>query len=170
MNCLEFRELLDSYLEESLEEERRRMFRRHLRECASCRERAVSEDPTLLFAAAPETPVSEADIEACAAAVTAQIKQQRLARSLSRRRRPWLAAAAAVMIMIAGGLSWKAMRGGVETSIPATAEIISHDDVRPPPPTVEVEMAGEEVRVYQFAADEDDDTAVYFIVNPAMEL
>ena len=62
MNCMEFRELLGSYLEESLEEERRRMFRRHLRECASCRERAVSEDPTLLFAAAPETPVSEADI------------------------------------------------------------------------------------------------------------
>jgi hypothetical protein len=31
-------------------------------------------------------------------------------------------------------------------------------------------MAGEDVRVYQFAADDDDDTAVYFIVNPAMEL
>ena len=31
-------------------------------------------------------------------------------------------------------------------------------------------MAGEEVRVYQFAADDDSDTAVYFIVNPAMEL
>jgi hypothetical protein len=31
-------------------------------------------------------------------------------------------------------------------------------------------MAGEEVRVYQFAAEKDDDTAVYFVVNPAMEL
>jgi len=31
-------------------------------------------------------------------------------------------------------------------------------------------MAGEEVRVYQFATDEDDDTAIYFVVNPAMEL
>lgn len=170
MNCLEFRELLDAYLEESLEEERRRMFRRHLRECASCRERAVSEDPTLLFAAAPETLVSEADIEACAAAVTAQIKQQRLARSLSRRRRPWLAAAAAAVILIAGGLSWKVLLGSVETPIPATAEIHLHDDARSVPPTVEVEMAGEEVRVYQFAAEKDDDTAVYFVVNPAMEL
>ena len=170
MNCMEFRELLGSYLEESLEEERRRMFRRHLRECASCRERAVSEDPTLLFAAAPETPVSEADIEACAAAVTAQIKQQRLARSLSRRRRPWLAAAAAAVIMIAGGLSLKGILGSVETPIPATAEIQIHEDARSVPPTVEVEMAGEDVRVYQFAVDEDDDTAVYFIVNPAMEL
>jgi len=170
MNCTEFRELLGSYLEESLTEERRRMFRRHLCECASCRERALSEDPTLLFAAAPETPVSQAEIEGCAAAVTAQIRQQRLARSLSRRRRPWLAVAAAVVIMIAGGLSWKVLLGRVETPIPAAAEIHLHDDARSVPPTVEVEMAGEDVRVYQFAADEDDNTAVYFIVNPAMEL
>ena len=170
MDCQEFHELLASYLEESLEEERRRVFRRHLRECPSCRERALSEDPTLLFAAAPETPVSEADVEGCAAAVTAQIRQQRLVRSLSRRRRPWLAAAAAAVIMIAGGLSWKVIHGGVETPIPATAEIHLHDDVRSAPPTVEVEMAGEDVRVYQFATDEGDDTAVYFIVNPAMEL
>ncbi len=74
------------------------------------------------------------------------------------------------MIMIAGGLSWKVMLGGIETPIPATAEIHLHDNARPVPPTVEVEMAGEEVRVYHFAADEDDETAVYFIVNPAMEL
>ena len=170
MNCLEFRELLDAYLEESLEEERRRMFRRHLRECASCREQAVSDDPTLLFSAAPETPVSEADIEACAAAVTTQIKQRRLARSLSRRRRPWLAAAAAAVIMIAGGLSWKVMHGEFATPIPPRTETRSHEDARSVPPTVEVEMAGEEVRVYQFASDGDDDTAVYFVVNPAMEL
>jgi len=170
MNCTEFRELLGSYLEESLTEERRRMFRRHLCECTSCRERAVSEDPTLLFSAAPETPVSQAEIEGCAAAVTAQIRQQRLARGLSRRRHPWLAVAAAVMIMIAGGLSWKVMLGGVETSIPTAAEIHLQDDARSIPPTVEVEMTGEDVRVYQFAADEDDDTAVYFVVNPGMEL
>jgi predicted anti-sigma-YlaC factor YlaD len=170
MNCTEFRELLGSYLEESLDEERRRVFRRHLRECAPCRERAMSEDPTLLFAAATETPVSEADVEGCAVAVVAQIRQQRLARSVSRRRRPWLAVAAAVVIMIAGGLSWKVMLGGIVTPIPATAEIHLHDNARPVPPTVEVEMAGEEVRVYHFAADEDDETAVYFIVNPAMEL
>jgi predicted anti-sigma-YlaC factor YlaD len=167
MDCQKFHELLGSYLEESLEEERRRVFRRHLRECPSCRERALSEDPTLLFAAAPEMPVSEADIEG---AVTAQIRQQRLARSLSRRRRSWLAAAATAVIMIAGGLSWKVLLGGVETQVPATAEIHLHDGARSVPPTVEVEMAGEDVRVYQFATDEDDDTAVYFVVNPAMEL
>jgi hypothetical protein len=38
------------------------------------------------------------------------------------------------------------------------------------PPTVEVDMAGEEVRVYQFANEADTDTAVYFIVDPALEL
>ena len=31
-------------------------------------------------------------------------------------------------------------------------------------------MPGEEIRVYQFANDEDADTAVYFIVDPALEL
>ena len=170
MDCKVFRELLDSYLEESLDEDRRRSIRSHLRECASCRERALSDDPSLLFAAAPETPASQADVEACAAAVTARIRQQRLARRLHRRRRPWLAAAAAVVIMIAGGLSWKVMLTGVETPIPPRAETDSRDNARSAPPTVEVEMAGEEVRVYQFAADDDDDTAVYFIVNPAMEL
>jgi len=31
-------------------------------------------------------------------------------------------------------------------------------------------MPGEEVRIYQFANDEDGATAVYFIVDPALEL
>jgi hypothetical protein len=35
---------------------------------------------------------------------------------------------------------------------------------------VEVDMNGDDVRVYQFATEEDTDTAVYFIVNPALEL
>ena len=33
-----------------------------------------------------------------------------------------------------------------------------------------MEMPGEDVRVYQFATDGDADTAVYFIVDPALEL
>jgi hypothetical protein len=31
-------------------------------------------------------------------------------------------------------------------------------------------MAGDDVRVYQFANDGDNDTAVYFIVDPSLEL
>ena len=52
---------------------------------------------------------------------------------------------------------------------PPFAEVEGVDDLVPEPPSIEVEMADETVRVYQFAAD-DDDTAVYFVVNPAMEL
>jgi predicted anti-sigma-YlaC factor YlaD len=111
MDCNVFRELLNSYLDESLEEDRRQSFQRHLRECASCRESALLEDPSLLFASAPEPVISQADVDACAVAVTARIRQQRLAHRLHRRRRPWLAAAAAIAIMIAGGLIWKVRLG-----------------------------------------------------------
>ena len=165
-----FQELLSSYLDESLEEDRRQSFQRHLRDCASCRESALSEDPSLLFAGAPESVISQADVEACAVAVTARIRQQRLAHRLQRRRRPWLAAAAAVVIMIAGGLIWKVTVGGIGNSATPGIEAFVERDTQTVPPTVEVEMAGEDVRVYQFAADDGDNTAVYFIVNPAMEL
>jgi len=170
MDCNMFRELLSSYLDESLDEDRWRSFRRHLRECASCRKYALSEDPSLLFAAAPEPVVLQADVEACAAAVTAGIRRQRLARRLQRRRRPWLAAAAAIMIVIAGGLFWKVTLGGDGGSSAPGIEASVEGNVEMAPPTVEVEMAGEEVRIYQFAAEDDSGTAVYFIVNPAMEL
>ena len=170
MDCNVFRELLSSYLDESLEEDRRRSFQRHLRECASCRESALSEDPSLLFAWAPEPVISQQDVEACAAAVKARIRQQRLAHRLQRRRRSWLAAAAAVVIMITGGFIWKVTIGGVGDSPAPGIEAFAEGNAETVPPTVEVEMAGEDVRVYQFAADDDDDTAIYFIVNPAMEL
>jgi hypothetical protein len=35
---------------------------------------------------------------------------------------------------------------------------------------VEVEAPDKDVRVYQFATDGDDDTAMYLIVDPALEL
>ena len=170
MDCNVFRELLSSYLDESLEEDRRESFRRHLRECAPCRERALSEDPSLLFAAAPEPIASQQNVETCAVAVTARIRQQRLARRLQRGRRPWRAAAAAIVIMIAGGLTWKVMLGDAGGSTAPGIEAFAEEHPPTVPPMVEVEMAGEDVRVYQFASDDDDDMAVYFIVNPAMEL
>jgi predicted anti-sigma-YlaC factor YlaD len=170
MDCNVFRELLSSYLDESLEEDRRGSFRRHLRECGPCRERALAEEPSLLFAAAHEPIASQQNVEACAVAVTARIRQQRLARRLQKSRRPWLAAAAAIVIVIAGGLIWKVMLGDIGGSAAPGIEAFVEEHPQTVPPTVEVEMAGEDVRVYQFAADDNNDTAVYFIVNPAMEL
>jgi len=170
MECTEFRRDLDAYLEESLEEDRRLLFRRHLRECASCSEWARAVEPSLLFAMADSGPVDMARVEACAAAVTAQIRQQRLAQRLDRRRRPWLAAAAAAVIVLGGTAAWQLVSGGgdVQPAAPGRAQAVSNANSEPP--TVEVEMSDAEVRVYQFADDDDSDTAVYFIVNPALEL
>jgi hypothetical protein len=44
------------------------------------------------------------------------------------------------------------------------------DEGAPSAPTVEVEMPSEDIRVYQFATENDPDTTVVFIVNPALEL
>lgn len=170
MDCKVFREMLDAYLEESMDEERRQSFRGHLRECPSCRGWALSRDPSMLFAVAEAAPADPARLEACAAAVTAQIRQQRLSKRLHHRRRPWLAAAAAVVVAVSGGLAWRTILsdGGSQPQPVIEAQVES--DVVTAPPTVEVEMAGDDVRVYQFATDDDDDTAVYFVVNPAMDL
>jgi predicted anti-sigma-YlaC factor YlaD len=170
MDCTEFRELLDAYLEETMEEDRRPDFRHHLRECSSCGAWARSVEPSLLFAMAQARPADLARIEGCAAAVTGQIRQRRLDGRLRGRRRSWLAAAAAVVVAIVGAGTWQLLPLAGDPS-----PIISYDagagsEVESAPPTVEVEMPGDDVRVYQFADDEDADTAVYFIVNPALEL
>jgi len=170
MNCNVFREMLDPYIEDSLEEERRRWFRGHLRECSSCRDWALGRDPSLLFAVADAAPADPAPAEACAAAVSAQIRQQRLSKRLHHRRRPWLAAAAAAVVAVSGGLAWRTILGDGGSPGRPEIEAQNESDTATSPPTIEVEMAGDDVRVYQFAADGDDDTAVYFVVNPAMEL
>ena len=170
MNCEIFRETLGSYLDETLDEDRRQWFRRHLRECASCRESALKEEPSLLFVVAPAPPASPEAIDACAAAVTARIRQDRLERRLHRRRRPWMAAAAAAVMVVGGGVAWRAVIGGGERALVRGVETSRDLEAQTSPPTVEVEMQGEEVRVYQFATDGDADTAVYFIVDPALEL
>jgi len=169
MNCEVFRETIGSYVDETLEEDRRLWFRSHLRECPTCREEGLREEPSLLFAMAPAEPGEPQAVEACAAAVMGRIRQDRLERRLHRRRRPWLAAAAAI-IVISGGLTWRSLVGGGSGNLQSGVEAQADSELQNAPPSVEVEMAGEGIRVYQFANDEDADTAVYFIVDPALEL
>jgi anti-sigma factor RsiW len=157
------------YLDENLDEDRREWFRSHLRDCETCCGWAVDQDPTLLFVTSAEPTDDPEKVEACVAAVTGQIRRQRLERRLRGRRRPWLAAAAAATLVVAGGLVWQMVPGAGAPEAPAMAEVEGAAETAPEPPSIEVEMADETVRVYQFAAD-DDDTAVYFVVNPAMEL
>jgi predicted anti-sigma-YlaC factor YlaD len=42
MQCEEFRDLIEGYLAESLDDDQRALFRTHLRSCVQCRERAMS--------------------------------------------------------------------------------------------------------------------------------
>jgi len=170
MNCEIFREMIGSYVDETLEEGRRLWFRTHLRECPTCREAALREEPSLLFAMAPVAPVEPEAIDVCTAAVLGRIRQDRLERRLHRRRRPWMAAAAAAIIIVSGGIAWRTMVGGGSGNLQPALEVQRNAERQNSPPTVEVEMPGEEVRVYQFANDENGDTAVYFIVDPALEL
>jgi hypothetical protein len=169
MECNEFRRLLDAYLGDSLDEDRRTEFRRHLVECKSCGGWARGEDPSLIFAAAGAGTVDMARVEACVTSVTSQIRQQRLAGRLRARRRPWLAAAAAALLVFGAAAIWQLSPGGVDQTPVAGVSSTVDEEGQAPPPTVEVEMPGDDVRVYQFAND-DSDTAVYFIVNPALEL
>ncbi len=169
MNCEIFREMIGSYVDETLDEDRRDWFRNHLRKCGACRNRALREEPSLFFAAAQDPPVDVDAVEECVSSVTARIRHDRLERRLHRHRRPWLAAAAAAIIVVGGGLAWRGMTGYGIPSRP-NAESSRNLDLKTPPPSIEVEMESETVRVYQFAADDDSDSAMYFIVDPAMEL
>jgi hypothetical protein len=169
MNCEIFLDVVGSYVDETLDEEHRKWFRRHLRECASCRQSALRHEPSLIFATATEVPADPEAVEACATAVAAHIRQDRMVRRLRSRRLPWMAAAAALVMAIGVGFIWQTMVGGEQAGQPLV-ETAQELDPAASPPSVEVEAMGEEVRVYQFATDGDDDTAVYFIVDPALEL
>lgn len=169
MECNEFHELLEAYLDESLDEDRRAEVREHLRECDSCGERARGVDPSLIFAMAGADTVDLARVEACVASVTSQIRQERLAHRMRTRRSPWLVAAAAAIVVFGAAVVWRLAPGGVAQPPVASLDPAMNNGEEAPPPTVEVEMPGDDVRVYQFTND-DSDTAVYFIVNPALEL
>jgi predicted anti-sigma-YlaC factor YlaD len=169
MNCEIFREMVGSYVDETLEEDRRQWFRHHLRECASCRESALKQEPSLIFATTTAKPAAAESVDACVAAITARIRQDRFEHRLHNRRRPWMAAAAAAVMVVSGGLVWRTIIGD-EKNVKPAVETAQDLEAQISPPTVEVEMAGEEVRVYQFATDGDTNTAVYFIVDPALEL
>ncbi len=181
MSCDVYRELLPAYLDDNLDEVRRTGFRAHLKSCSECRELAFAEEPTLVFSLSRRREPSPERIEACVASVVAGVRQERLQKQLRAPRRPWLAAAAAVMLAIIVASAWW-MRGtlpgdvtGLQAdaheagiSIPAAVEAIPVP--AEPPPRVEVDMIQDEVRVYQYAIGDDASTGAVFIVNPAMEL
>lgn len=175
MRCETFRRQLEPYLAETLEGDVRVAWRAHLGQCPECREWALGEEPTLLFAALPGPEPESARVAACATAVTALIRHQQLERRLRKDRKLYLAAAAAVLILLTGALVWRSLSApatGSATAPRTPSAVNAASSTGPslqPPPQVEVDMPGEGVRVYHFASDNDRDTAVLFIVNPALE-
>jgi len=167
MRCSDVPELLDAYLADALDEPRRTALRSHLRSCGRCREAAVRIDPSLLFVAAPPGEPDPGRIEDVTRAVLMQVRQQRLQRRLGHRR-PWLAAAAAVVLSLIGIAGWRLLAPGSASEPAAMGAQVA--EAPSPPPRIEVDMAGEGVRVYQYADQQDGDTAVTFIVNPQLEL
>ncbi len=118
MDCPRFHELLDDYLADRLDELDRSAFRAHLRSCDACRAAVSVIEPTLLFATLPEARVTEREIEDCVTAVSARIRQDRLERRLApRRRAPWLAAAASIIVLLGAPDAGQRRRG----ERPATA-------------------------------------------------
>lgn len=169
MNCTEFSSLLEAYLQETLDGPTRADFRAHLESCNRCRAFAVQTDASMLFSVAGAVEADRARIEDLTRAVMGTIRQQRLRRRLNRPRRGWLAAAAAVAISLAAVTGWRLL-APVAVDVPLDVAESERSEQADPPPRIEVDMAGEGLRVYQFADQPDADTAVYFIVNPAMEL
>ncbi len=167
MNCDRFAALVDDYLNERLDGATREAWREHLCRCPACRAAAVRTEPTLAFAALGPREIPAAEVDRCVAAVEGLIHRERLVHRLHRRTRRWLAAAAAGLVLAAGGLVWRLHGGAAPTVAARTAPAALH--VATPPPEVEVAMPGSEIRVYQFAGG-GDDLAVTYIVNPAMEL
>ncbi len=173
MNCRDFLNRTDAFLADRLEGAEVRDFRDHLRSCASCREVVVSADPVHLLSAAPLKEPSREQVEACAGAVTALIHQDRLQRRMSKPRWRWMAAAAAVVVSAGAGLAWWATHPGFEAGgsllTPGVVSAAAHRE-DPPPPRVEVETPGGDLRVYQYADAGDGNTAVVYIVKESLEL
>ncbi len=171
MQCDEFAGLLEEYLDETLEGDRRAELRGHLASCDTCRSRALEREPTLVLTLAERREPAPVRVDQCVTAVMAQVRQERIGHEL-RRPRPtwWMAAAAAVVVAVAGAVMWQTsdqVSAPVAVSPPALAETAA-DEI---PPRIEIDMPGEGVRVYHQYADGDggDNAAVYFVVNPALE-
>ncbi len=169
MQCEHFKGQLEEYLSDGLDEGQRLEFRRHLCDCPECRDWAVAEEPTLFLMFASSAGASDQDragVDRCVTAVGAMIRQDRLVGHLGRRRQPWWYAAAAVAVMgLTVGLWWA---GSNESNIAhGSEELTAQAEQVEEGPKVEFQMEGEGVRVYHLADDED--TAVWFVINPELE-
>ncbi len=172
MNCSRFKLSVNDYLEDQLDRDERRSFRNHLQACVQCREDVVADEPSLLLVSGAPMKADERAADQCADAVAALIRQDRLHRQLAPSPRRWLAVAAVCVIVLGGGLVWRMAPWGADVQAPAVVAEDSPGSIEgsDPPPRVEVEMPGSEVRIYQYAGSDTETTAAFFVVNEKLEL
>jgi hypothetical protein len=166
MRCERFQSQLEDYLADVQQPEDRSAWRLHLQECGECRVWALTQEPTLVFLGEPaEADADSEQIRRCVDSVSAMIRQDALGRRLRWRPRLRLGAAAAALVSVLGGAMWMT---GFRQHDPVVAEEYElHEKLPVVRPEVEFDMDGEGVRIYQLA--DDDDTAVWFVVNPDLE-
>lgn len=164
----------------------------HVAGCRSCRETALSEDATLLFAslsasaeAASASPsrarsAEEADGRRLVADVRAVLEVERSRRRLAARRHAVLRRAAALAGLGAGLATLLLARGGLPgpaappvaapasvAAAPAAAPRAASD--RCAVPLIEG-VESRQAQVFQFAADTPDDPTVVFVVDQSVDL
>jgi anti-sigma factor RsiW len=163
IDCREASRLRERFLALELPPGVESELRAHLATCRNCRGALAMREPAVALAARLHEPGPVED-DGFVAAVLAGVHQHKLERRLTRRR-GYLAAAAAVVIAIAGG--WLGLRGGA-TLPPGPAPAMAVQAQASEPAFVEVE--GEGVRLYQLTPAAQDAVQVAFIIDPRLEL
>jgi hypothetical protein len=154
------------YLEDGLGPEQRKLWRLHIEKCSECRVWAISEDPTLLLQRPATVEVGNSErVDRCVDSVTAMIRQDTLHRRLKRRPQLRLAVAAAALVVMLSATWWFTGVGSQEGTF--TEDLPAPERQPVLGPEVEFDMNGDGMRIYQLADDED--TAVWFVVNPELE-
>jgi len=140
--------------------------RTHLDGCAACRGAFAAAEPSFALAAGLRRPVVSRDGDAFVAEVMAGVRQRRSERRLgSLRRSRWpLSLAAAAVLAVAVGLM--TLRSPSPSAGRMAAVATAEADVSP----ALVEIEGEDVRVYQLAANDGGAIQVAFVIDPRMEL
>jgi len=171
MKCSEFLKNLPRYLEETLDGSQRKLWREHLNQCSSCREKAFAQEPSLILSAGLSQTVDQAGVEACLANVSSMIRQEKLKKRMGHPEKWWYAAAAAVFLMISASFI---PRFSIETAPGRTAEtvptVVASDHGGTQPPRMDIDMARDGLRIYQFADSSDENAVAYFIVDESLEL
>jgi hypothetical protein len=164
MSCRDVARLRDRFLALELEPQVEDSYRQHLRECSPCRLAADAHEPILALARMlSDVPAGEDPT--FVAEVLGGVHQRSLERRL-KRRRGWMAAAAAVVVAFVAGLF--ALTGrDASAPVPGMARVASNHAASEP---AFVEVEGSDVRVYQLAGTPPENVQVAFIVDPHLEL